>query len=138
MRVAGLGCRRGASVAAVLAILEVAARACGPVEALATPAFKGGEAGLREAAAILGLPLVLVSDEALAGVQASCGSGSEVVRRHVGHGSVAEAAALAASGGRLVLARIVLGGVTCAVAVGAVAVGAGAEGAVAVGAGAQA
>jgi cobalt-precorrin 5A hydrolase len=87
--------------------------------ALAAPAFKSGEAGLLEAAARLGLSLILLDDAQLAAVQASCPTRSIVAKRRTGLASIAEAAALAASGAgaRLVLARIAHPTATCALAV---------------------
>ena len=117
MIVAGIGCRRGVAPASIVALVGAAQDFAGcRVGTLAAPAFKRGEAGLREAADSLGLPLTFVSDAALRAVQARCPTRSEAAERAVGVGSVAEAAALAASGGALVLARISGHGVTCALA----------------------
>ena len=56
--VAGIGCRRGVSVAAVLAAVE-AARGGRRLDALATVPAKRGEPALAEAARRLGLPLLV-------------------------------------------------------------------------------
>lgn len=119
--VAGIGCRRGISAAAVVAVLRAAeARAGVAAGALATAGFKVGEAGIAEAAGVLGLRLHWVDDAELALVQGGCVTLSETVRGHTGHGAIAEAAALAAcgAGARLVLARIAVDGATCALAEG--------------------
>ena len=117
--IAGLGCRAGAAAAEIIAVLrEAEARANSRASALAIPAFKSHEAGLAEAAAQLGLPLILIDDAALAGVQWLCPTRSGVVAAHTGHASIAEAAALAACGpgATLRLARIAHPTVTCALA----------------------
>jgi cobalt-precorrin 5A hydrolase len=71
-----------------------------------------------EAAARLGLSLVMIGADALAAAQPRCPTRSEAAARAVGVGSVAEGCALAASGagGRLLLPRVAHGGATCALA----------------------
>lgn len=117
--IAGVGCRTGCTAAAIVALVQDAsARAGRAVAALAAPEFKQDEAGLREAARRLALPLLLVGPEDLAAAQPDCPTGSPAAERATGFASVAEGSALAASGpgGRLLLARIAGGGATCALA----------------------
>lgn len=119
MIVAGIGCRPGMGGEAAAALVRRAEALTGRrAERLAAPYFRSGEAGLHAAAALLGLPLVLLSHAALASVQARCPSRSARARDAVGLASVAEAAALAAAGagGRLILPRIAGASVTCALA----------------------
>jgi len=113
--VAGIGCRRGVSVAAVLAAVE-AARGGRRLDALATVPAKRGEPALAEAARRLGLPLVV---GAVADGDPRLLSRSAASRATTGSGSASEAAALAAAGpgARLVGPRLAVGPVTCAIAV---------------------
>ena len=116
---AGVGCRRGCGAEAIVAIVRRAEEEVGRlVTALAAPEFKRGEAGLRQAAGIVGVPLLFVTNADLSAAQSGCLTRSDLARRATGHASVAEAAALAASGGRLLLARIDNRAATCAVAGG--------------------
>ena len=92
------------------------ARAGCVVGSLAAPGWKQGAPGLYDAAARLGLPIAFIDVAALVAVQPRCPTRSAVAERETGVASVAEGAALAASGGRLLLARIAGGGVTCALA----------------------
>lgn len=114
--VAGLGCRRGATAEAALAALAAARAAFGSkrIDALAALPLKSGEAGLIEAARRLGLPLLIVA--AGPAPVLTCSAASLAA---AGTGSAAEAAALAAAGpgARLLGPRIVLGPVTCAIAI---------------------
>ena len=117
--IAGLGMRMGCPADEIVALVRQASAASGQrVAALAAPAFKGGEAGLAQAAATLGLALILVENEALQAAQAGCVTRSALAARAVGVGSVAEGCALAAcgAGSRLVLARIAGARATCALA----------------------
>ncbi len=117
MIVAGLGCRRGCTAADLVAAVRLAERSAGVAAgALAAPRFKAHEAGLHAAAAALRLPLLLVEEEAMRAVQPRCPTRSDVALAATGLASVAEGAALAASGGRLVLPRVAVGGATCALA----------------------
>jgi cobalt-precorrin 5A hydrolase len=113
--IAGIGCRRGCSADDILLVLK---RAGMGVTAIAVPAFKADEPGIRQAARVLGLPLISVDEVALAQAQARCISRSHVAERATGFASIAEGSALAASGanGRLKLARITVGAATCALA----------------------
>ncbi len=121
MIVAGVGCRRGASAAAIETVIAAALARAGltsqRLDVLATGAFKRDEPGIAAAAAAHGVPLILVAQADLerAGGRATY---SRRVAELMGVGSVAEAAALAAAGpaGRLVVPRIAIGPATCALA----------------------
>lgn len=120
--IAGIGCRAGAEARSILAAIEAAlgrsGRDGGDLAFLAAPAFKSGESGLAEAAARLGLPLLLMPDADLARAAERALTTSERVIRLTGLPSVAETAALAAAGpnGYLLGPRTALGPVTCALA----------------------
>ena len=117
MIVAGIGCRRGCPAEDIVALVLAAQdRAACRADALAAPDFKRGEAGLHDAARRLGVGLAFVDPSALAAVQPLCHTRSILAERHVGSASVAEGAALAASGGALLLPRISNGRATCALA----------------------
>ena len=114
---AGLGFRRGCLADDIVQLVRVAQGRAGCLAgSLAAPDWKRGEAGLHAAAVRLSLPIVFIGRAALAAVQPLCPTRSIVAERETGVASVAEGAALAASGGRLLLARIAHGGVTCALA----------------------
>ncbi|MGP9803540.1 cobalamin biosynthesis protein [Paracoccus sp. NSM] len=104
MRIAGIGCRPGTPLPALLAALDAA----GGADALATIPERAPE--LRPLAHALDLPLHLV---AVAGIATP--TKSPRIRAAFGTGSVAEAAAIAA-GGRLTRARHIHGPVTIAIA----------------------
>ena len=120
--VAGIGCRRGASAAAIEAVIAAAlARADIHKTALtlvAAPAVKCDEPGIAAAASALGVPVVAVSETDLKGASPRTATHSERSLALMGVPSVAEAAALAAAGSkaRLLLPRITLGPATCALA----------------------
>ena len=122
MIVAGIGCRKGTSAAAIsAAIADALARAgLDTLDLVAAPESKGGEHGIAAAAAALGVPLVLVAKAELEAAGAHTQTRSERVLALIGVPSVAEAAALAAGGpaARLILPRITVGVATCALAVG--------------------
>lgn len=122
---AGIGCRSGCpgeEIAGLVrtafeeAALDIAARA-GVV--LAAPMRKRNETGVRDAAALLALPLTFIDDAALAAVQDQTQTRSARVEAAVGVASVAEAAALAAAGpgARLLLPRRSTPRATCALAI---------------------
>lgn len=121
---AGIGCRKGASGVEVSAAVETALEAHGlemtALSALATARMKQGEAGIIVAGAALGLPVILVDESALKEMEARTLSQSAQSLAVTGTPSVAEAAALAAAGegSRLLGPRIVVGNVTCALAIG--------------------
>lgn len=125
MIVAGLGCRKQCDAQEILRLLEQAlAQAAQPrsaLSALATPAFKTEATGPREAAEILGLPLLLISDEALRAAEPRSITPSAVALKATGLASIAESAALAAAGdgATLLLPRIKGTHATCALAKGA-------------------
>lgn len=122
MIVAGIGSKRGVSVEEVLAALDAALARAGlaraEVSLIAAPAVKGGEAGISEAAAQLGLPLVLVPQTQLEAASNRTKTRSERVVALLRVPSAAETAALAAAGAtaRLLGPRLALGSVTCALA----------------------
>jgi cobalt-precorrin 5A hydrolase len=122
MIVAGIGCRKGASAAAISAVIADALARAGldTLDLVAAPESKGGEHGVAAAAAALGVPLVLVAKADLEAAGARTKTRSERVLALIGVPSVAEAAALAAGGpaARLILPRITVGVATCALAVG--------------------
>ena len=124
MRVAGIGCRRGASaqeIAAVIALtlerLESGARA---LDVMATLAEKAVEPGIAEAARRLDLPLMACAPEDMRSVEDRIATRSERVKQATGLPSVAEAAALFAAGpgSRLIVPRVATGRATCAIAEG--------------------
>jgi len=122
MIVAGIGCRKGATPeeigAALDTALERAGRPLAKIELLATSTRKREEQGIAETAASRGLRLVLVEPADLEIASARGATWSRRVLALAGVPSVAEAAALAAGGpkARLILPRIVVGPVTCALA----------------------
>ena len=95
MKIAGLGFRKAAGVASLRDALAAAGGAEG-VAALATADSKAGAAALQAFARELGLPVRAVGPAALAAVETP--TWSDRVAAHVGIGSLAEAAALAAAG----------------------------------------
>ena len=122
MIVAGIGCRKGASAAQIDAALDTALERAGRplarIDLMATSASKSAEGGIAAAAAARGLRLILVAKPELEVASARGATWSARVLALAGVPSVAEAAALAACGpmARLILPRIVVGPVTCALA----------------------
>jgi len=122
MMVAGIGCRRGTSAAAIEAVIAAAlARAGlarGVLDVIAAPAAKQDEPGIAAAAAALGVRLVLVAQPDLETAGDRVETHSKRVMTLMGVPCVAEAAALAAAGpvARLVVSRIAIGPATCALA----------------------
>jgi cobalt-precorrin 5A hydrolase len=120
--VAGIGCRKGATAeqieAAIGAALERAGRPLARLDLLATAASKRYEEGIATSASARGVPLMLVDQADLEIASARGATWSRRVLALAGVPSVAEAAALAAAGAkaRLILPRIVVGPVTCALA----------------------
>ncbi|WP_405402465.1 cobalamin biosynthesis protein [Paracoccus sp. Ld10] len=104
MRIAGIGCRPGTPLPALLAALD----AVGGADALAT--IPDRETDLRPLAQARALPLHLVP---VAGIATPTQSAR--INATFGTGSVAEAAAIAA-GGRLTHPRRIVGPVTIAIA----------------------
>jgi cobalt-precorrin 5A hydrolase len=123
MVIAGIGCRRGATGGDVVAAVRLASMRAGisRVDGLATSVPKARQEGPASAALQLGVPLLVVDDEALGRAADFVVTRSDRVMALTGVPSVAEAAALAAAGpgARLIQARIVLGPATCALAIGA-------------------
>ncbi|WP_431963601.1 cobalamin biosynthesis protein [Actinacidiphila sp. bgisy160] len=103
--VVGVGAGRGVAAAEVLALVRSVLAEAGvseaSVAALATVDAKAGEPGLVTAAARLGVPLVTCDARTLAAVEVPTPSGAALTA--VGTPSVAEAAALAASAGGVLL-----------------------------------
>ncbi len=123
MLVAGIGCRRGASVADIDEAISAARSAFGcdaPIAVIATEASKSEEAGLREAARRLGVRVATYPSDALDAMAGSVLTQSAAVLEHKGTRSVAEAAALLAAGvnGRLLGPRVATPRATCAFAIG--------------------
>jgi cobalt-precorrin 5A hydrolase len=127
----GIGCRKGCPgdniaslVRQALALAAGSDKAIGWAQAqqesvMFTSEAKGGEPGVTEAAAALGMKLVFLSRVALEAASSRCATRSARVQRLIGLPSLAEAAALAGGGedSRLVLERISEGGASCALAV---------------------
>lgn len=118
--VAGVGCRRGASPAAVIAALQDGLKRAGRVAegllALATIDLKGEEKGLQDAARYFKVPLLVFSREQVREIEDNFAA-SEFVRKHTGVGAVAEPCAfLGSGGGPLILEKRGYGGITVALA----------------------
>jgi cobalt-precorrin 5A hydrolase len=122
MIVAGIGCRKGTSAQEIDAAIDTALAEAGKpresLSAIATSDGKGGEPGIIEAAAGRGVRLDLVKPGELEAAGPRTQSSSPRVKELFGVPSVAEAAALAAAGAnsKLLVARIVVGPATCAIA----------------------
>jgi cobalt-precorrin 5A hydrolase len=117
----GVGCKRGCSSKAIVALVEraIAAAACaGTRAALFTHEAKRAEAGLASAAKALGLPLVFLDGQVLRQASLRAATNSPRVMAMFGLPSIAEAAALAGAGPSSVLlvARMSDGGASCAIA----------------------
>jgi cobalt-precorrin 5A hydrolase len=117
----GVGCKRGCSTEAIVALVEraIAAAACaGRQASLFTHEAKKCEAGLASAAKALGLPLVFLEAEVLRQASLRAATNSPRVMEMFGLPSIAEAAALAGAGPSSVLlvARMSDGGASCAIA----------------------
>ena len=119
----GVGCRRGASQQAIVALIRAAlARTdrTGEHAVLCTIALKSDEVGLARAADELLMPLHFYTLETLSAVETKIATKSSYVQSALGVGSVCEAAALvgAGEGAQLLVERMIGDGVTCAVAHG--------------------
>ena len=115
--VVGVGCSLGCPPEELRALVEAAlAGTHGGVAAVATIDRRGAEPCVVALAAAHGVPLRVHSVDALADVAVP--TPSDVVARHVGTRSVAEAAALltAGSGARLLVAKRRSPHATCAIA----------------------
>ncbi len=118
----GIGCRAGVPVEAIVDLIEEALAQTGeealPV-ALFTVADKQSEAGIAQAAALLGHPLVHLPRLALESVADRVTIRSDKVIELFGVPSIAEGSALAGAGanGRLLVPRKAARGATVAVAI---------------------
>lgn len=129
----GVGCRKGCAgeniaslVRRALALAsapEVVGMQASRESVMFTSEAKSEEEGLAEAAATLGMKLVLLPHAALEAAASRCKTRSPRVQALIGLPSLAEAAALAGAGegSRLVLQRISEGGASCALAVPSIA-----------------
>jgi cobalt-precorrin 5A hydrolase len=123
MIAAGIGCKRGAAAsdieAAIHAALASARIEADALDVIATIEAKSAEAGIRTAAAKLGVTLMVVRELELFAANGRVETHSERVAVLSGVGSVAEAAALAAAGpaSTLIVPRLIVGAATCALAV---------------------
>ncbi len=122
MIVAGLGCRKGSTREELLSALEAACTEAGisreSITALATGDIKREEPGILQLAETLGLPLHIVTDDALMNAEPR----TKTVSRHslakTLSSSLSEAAALAAAGetSEIIVPRLISQGATCALA----------------------
>ncbi|WP_300158187.1 cobalamin biosynthesis protein [Solidesulfovibrio sp.] len=115
---AGVGCRKGTPASDILGLVAHVCRQRGlapeSIGVVASIEAKRREPGLLEAAARLGARLEFFTAEQLAAVPAP--NPSDTVKRHMGVGSVCEAAAMLASGGgRLLVAKTRTGFSTAAI-----------------------
>ncbi|TPM44816.1 cobalamin biosynthesis protein [Mesorhizobium sp. B2-2-3] len=123
MMVAGIGSRKGVSVEDVLAAIETALEAHGlamtALSSLATAMLKKDEQAIAAAGRTLNLPVIVVDEAALKAASTKALSNSSLSQDLAGTPSVSEASALAVAGegARLLGPRIVLGPVTCAIAI---------------------
>jgi len=122
MIVAGIGCRRGAAAqdveAALHAALTHAGLAAAALDAIATIAGKNHEPGITSVAKKIGVRVVSLPQSELQAASDRAATRSQRVLELSGVPSVAETAALAAAGpqARLLAARRIVGGATCALA----------------------
>lgn len=122
MIVAGIGARAGVSAAEVAVAIDAAwARVpefAGIIGLIAVPAQKRHEAGILAAAIARNLAVVAVGDSALREANARTQTNSPRILAMMNVNSAAEAAALAAAGAHayLLVPRVSVGRVTCALA----------------------
>lgn len=122
--VAGLGSRKGVTQTEVLAAVDAALAIYGlsrdDLDGLATAPLKRDETGLHAAATALGLQLAVIDAAGLDAVSARTTTPSDLSLATAATPSVSEAAALAAAGpaAKLLGPRLVVGPVTCAIAIG--------------------
>ena len=94
MIVAGIGCRTGCGADEIVALIGDAVKQAGIANckftALAAPRFKEGEAGPREAAERMHLPLLLIDDAAMKAAEPRCPTRSDKALEATGFSSVAE------------------------------------------------
>ena len=123
MIVAGIGSRKGVAAKDVLAAIDAALAvhglSRGEIDRLATAELKRDEPAMHLASAQIGLELTIVDDEALREASPRTLTHSDLSLALSGAPSVSEASALAAAGpsSRLLGPRLVLGSVTCAIAI---------------------
>jgi cobalt-precorrin 5A hydrolase len=117
----GIGCKRGCSTEAIVALVTraMAAAACvGARAALFTHKVKKNEPALANAAKKLGLPLIFLDEESMRQAALRATTSSPRVMALFGLPSIAETAALAGAGPSSVLlvARMSDRGASCAIA----------------------
>ncbi|MBB4304696.1 cobalt-precorrin 5A hydrolase [Rhodobium orientis] len=116
--VAGIGFSSEATAEEIAGLLQRCLRDAGiaAADVVAVPAFKSGAPIVGVLPGLLGLDVHLIEDADMAAVQDRCLSRSSVVKAATGHGSVAEACALAVAGpgGRLTGPRLASAHATCA------------------------
>jgi cobalt-precorrin 5A hydrolase len=115
----GVGCRAGVAGEAIAALARRALAEAGEPEGerrMFTLAAKAGEPGLIEAARLLGAKLTPLPLEALQAEAGRIVTPSAAARARFGAPNIAEAAARAGQGGRLIGARLAADGATCAIA----------------------
>ena len=118
----GVGCRAGVSGEAVAALARRALSEFGAPQGerrMFTLAAKAQEPGLAEAARLIGATLTGLPLAALKAQSARILTPSPAARSRFGAPNVAEAAALAGAGGRLLGPRLAANGATCAIALSA-------------------
>nr|WP_298797920.1 cobalamin biosynthesis protein [uncultured Acetobacter sp.] len=122
MSVVGLGWCKAASAPETAAFVRqmLHRSEATPLACLAVPHFRQGEELPEKVAALLGVPLIWVTEDALQAAQASCQTFSEKSLQETGFAAVAEGCALAVvgPGARLLMPKQVHEGITCAVAEG--------------------
>ncbi len=117
---AGVGCRRGMAVEAIIAAIEqcfkAASRSVSSLACLATGEFKADEDGLCQAADYFRVPLKIFARPEIAGALEDCIL-SDFVEQQVGVGAVAEPCARLASGsGEIIMSTRREKGITLALA----------------------
>jgi len=114
----GVGCRRGAFAEDIVALVQTMLAGRSGEAKLFSLDEKRDEAGLVDAAALLGLALEFLPRALLAAQNGRVQTASALSMQQFGVASVAECAALAGAGtgARLVAPRQKLNGVTCAIA----------------------
>jgi cobalt-precorrin 5A hydrolase len=117
----GIGCKRGCSSEAIIALVGralTAASCTGASAGLFTHEAKKNEPGLADAAKALGLPLVFLDGQVLRQASLRAATNSPRVMALFGLPSIAETAALAGAGPSSVLLvrRMSNGGASCAIA----------------------